>query len=1043
MGEMRFMRRVIISLVISSAVIFAGADNVRAADSASVRAVFANPPAEYSSAPFWVWNDMMTDELVIATLRDLAGQGIKQVCIHPRPGLMTPYLSQEWFRLWKVALAEANRLGMNVWIYDENSYPSGFAGGFVSELMPESRGMGLKIEEANQPTKWSGDIVGVYQRNGESYENITEKVKADEANVPAGCLVARVIQAQPGAMFANRSYVNLLTKGVTQKFIEVTHERYKREVGENFGKSIPGVFTDEPQIFPADEPAWSNDLPEVFEKRWGYSLIDNLPSLVRPVGEWKRVRHNYQATLLELFIERWGRPYYEYCEKNNLEFTGHYWEHEWPVCRKAPDNMAMSAWQHRPGIDILFNQYSENVHGQFGNVRSVMEVASVANQLGPRRVLCEVYGGAGWELRFEDMKRIGDWLFVLGINTMNEHLSYVSIRGSRKADYPQSFSYHEPWWQGYHVLVGYFARLSAAISQGEQINEILVMEPTSTAWMYQPDSNHSDYLEKIGGKFQQMVVSLAKQQVEFDIGCEDVIGRYGSVEGATLKVGRRAYSAIVLPALLENLNSRTMELLEQYAANGGQVLCCGEPPTLVDGQASERPGILAKGVGFKQVAAGDLASVLLSHSKDGFSIKTSGDNNGILFHHRRKLDDGELVFVTNTSIKSACGGTIESAGRGVEKWDVEMGTISPYAFEKTERGIKAQFDLAPAGSLLLFLSDKPVGPAEAEPAKETTIEPAGPMKIKRLAPNVLTLDYLDVTLGEKTTEKIYYNKAAQLAFAKYGMNENPWDHGVQFRDELISRKFAPDSGFEATYYFAIRDRAPKPIYVVIEKPELYTITCNGKAVKAKQGSWWLDKSFGKIDISSAVKTGENKVTIKACPFTVSDEIAAIYIVGDFRVEPNDFGFVIVRDEPMQTGPWNKQGYPFYGDGVSYKQRFNVRQTDGRPGLAERGRGGHFVRLTGWYGSVAKVLVNGKEAGYIWHQPWQCDVTGQIKKGDNEIEVIVIGTLKNTLGLHHGRQSPGQVSPGAFREAPPTGPPAGSKYQTIPYGLFEPFELVVQ
>ena len=71
--------------------------------------------------------------------------------MHPRPGLMTPYLSEEWFRLWKVALKEAERLDMNVWIYDENSYPSGFAGGFVPDAMPESRGKGLEIREQQSP----------------------------------------------------------------------------------------------------------------------------------------------------------------------------------------------------------------------------------------------------------------------------------------------------------------------------------------------------------------------------------------------------------------------------------------------------------------------------------------------------------------------------------------------------------------------------------------------------------------------------------------------------------------------------------------------------------------------------------------------------------------------------------------------------------------------------------------------------------------------------------------------------------------------------
>ena len=56
---------------------------------------------------------------------------MKQVWVHPRPGLMTPYLTPDWFRLWHVALDEAGELDMNVWIYDENSYPSGFAGGWV------------------------------------------------------------------------------------------------------------------------------------------------------------------------------------------------------------------------------------------------------------------------------------------------------------------------------------------------------------------------------------------------------------------------------------------------------------------------------------------------------------------------------------------------------------------------------------------------------------------------------------------------------------------------------------------------------------------------------------------------------------------------------------------------------------------------------------------------------------------------------------------------------------------------------------------------
>src|ERR1035438_3012672 len=94
----------------------------RADDSSRAKTLFKNPPREYSTGPLWVWNDLLTEQEIRDTLRDLARQQVKQVWVHPRPGLMTPYLSDDWFRLWKVALNEAERLDMNVWIYDENPY---------------------------------------------------------------------------------------------------------------------------------------------------------------------------------------------------------------------------------------------------------------------------------------------------------------------------------------------------------------------------------------------------------------------------------------------------------------------------------------------------------------------------------------------------------------------------------------------------------------------------------------------------------------------------------------------------------------------------------------------------------------------------------------------------------------------------------------------------------------------------------------------------------------------------------------------------------
>jgi len=1004
-----------------------------AVDSAKLRNSFAAPPREYSSSPLWVWNDMLTEEQIVGTLRDLAGQKVRQAFVHPRPGLMTPYLSEDWFRLWKAALSEAERLDMNIWIYDENSYPSGFAGGFVPEAMPESRGKGLEIVETQDLASLK-DCVAVFRPVQDGYENVTKQAKAVEtqnlASLPQGkYLVASLHWADASPWHGGKFYVNLLTPGVTQKFLEVTMDPYTRNIGEQYGKRVPGAFTDEPHLGPAGGLPWADDLPQVFQKRWGYDLMDKLPSLVRPVGDWRRVRHNYVQVLLDLFIERWAKPYYEYCQRHGIEFTGHYWEHEWPNCLMSPDNMAMYAWHQRPAIDTLMNQYDEGTHAQFGNVRSVKELSSVANQLGRARTLCEAYGAGGWDLRFEDMKRIGDWLYVLGVNTLDEHLSYITIRGARKRDHPQSFSYHEPWWKAYHVMAEYFTRLSMIMSQGQQVNRILVLEPTTTAWMYQGDPAR---LNEVGNRFQQMLLALERAQVEYDIGCEDIIAGHGSTEGAHLKIGQRAYDTVVLPPLTENLNGRTMELLIAYAKAGGVVLCCGQTPSRVDGGTSDRSEAPAKSSGWKRVEASEVPAMLLARTKSGFAIERDNGDKGNLFHHRRVIDDGEFLLLVNTSIEAPSAGSITSSAQGVERWDPAAAQTSPYPFQKADAGVQARFELPPCGSLLLFLSKKAAAPAKQPARTVKAIEAKGDLEIVPLEDNVLTLDYVDVTAQGETKKNLYFYKASQFAFAKNGMSHNPWDSSVQFRDELIKKTFDAGSGFEAAYRFTIEQRVPERLSIVVERPDLYAITCNGQPVSAEKGAWWLDKSFGRIDIAKAAKVGENVVTIKASTFTIYHELEPAYLLGTFTLKPAESGFVVVGGSKptLALGSWKGQGYPMYATGVSYSRKFDVQKPAGR----------YVVELGKWYGSVVEVLVNGKSAGYVASQPWQCDVTTLVKPGTNTAEVRVIGTLKNTLGPHHAGTGLGSAWPGMFQKAPETGPPAGNNYHTVDYGLFEPFAM---
>jgi hypothetical protein len=690
--------------------------------------------------------------------------------------------------------------------------------------------------------------------------------------------------------------------------------------------------------------------------------------------------------------------------------------------------MAMAAWQHLPGIDCLMNQYREDTGAQFGNVRMVRELASVANQLGRPRTLCEIYGAAGWELRFEDMKRIGDWLAVLGINLFNEHLSFATLRGARKRDHPQSFSYHEPWWDSYHVIARYLTRLSFALAQGEQRHRILILEPTTTAWMYQ---GHAARLKEIGESFFNLLKALEAAQIEYDLADEEILARHGATAGAELRVGRRRYATFVLPAGTENLESSTVTLLEGFLRAGGTALALDEPPVRVDGAVSSAAATLAQHRAWQRTPAADLPARLADlPAPDAFAIRRSPDDRGILFHHRRHLADGQMLFLVNTSAEHPSAGTVESALRGVEVWDLDTGQTRPAAFERTAAGVRTRFDLSPSGSLLLFFAQRALPSAPSAPETRTTLAAHGPLQVRRTAPNVLTLDHVDLTAGGETRANLYCYAANQVAFQKNGLARNPWDSAVQFRDDLLKQTFAADSGFAATYRFTVAGRVPTDLAIVIERPDLYRVACNGQPVAAPPGAWWLDKAFGRIPIASAARVGENLVTITAAPLSLWHELEPAYLLGDFSLEATARGFVVAPPQPLQPGRWNEQGLPFYGHGVSYEAVFDLAARSGR----------YAVGLGAWHGSVARLRVNGRDAGVIHAPPWECDVTAHLQNGRNSIAVEVIGTLRNTLGPHHGNHPPGSAWPRMFQVAPKGGLPPGAQYSTIGYGLLAPFEL---
>lgn len=1001
--------------------------------SAQVYELFRDPPAAYSTAPFWVWNDNLSVADVRPAMQTFAAQGIRQLIIHPRPGLMVPYLGEIWFALWREAVAVADELDMLLWIYDENSYPSGFAGGLVPRSMPAARGLGLEAVVTDTLPTWQEDTVGVFAlRDDEAPEDVSAAVQIGTVASAGRYILIRQCLAPQQPWYAGAWYVDLLQEGVTSRFLDTTLTPYERELAEGFGHRIRGVFMDEPHISPAEKLPWTPHLPPLFQQRWGYDLMAHLPALFEPVGDYRRVRHNYYQLLLELFIERWAKPYYEHCNARGLELTGHYWEHDWPLLRRVPDSMAMYAWQHRPGIDMLLNQFTPHVSGQVGNLRAVLELSSVANQLGRERTLCEAYGASGYELRLADMKRIGDWLYALGVNTLNQHAAFQSLRGARKRDHPPTFSSQQPWWESYHHCADYFARLSVALSAGRQRNRILVLEPTTTAWMYNDGELPGGTLSELADDFHDLLVMLAREQVEFDIGCEHIIATHGRIDACTFRIGRCAYDVVVLPPRMENIGEATMRLLQAFLQQGGTVISCTTVLARVDGQESACVAELWRHAHWHQVPAGNIGDVLRDYQPAALRIERDVGCSDLLFHQRRQLADGQILFLANSSTTETASGRIVARAARVEIWNAETGAIADYPCVQHEGDCQLQFTLPPTGSLLLRFADGDthVRPAHPEPVA-VDVPPAGDVSATRIDLNVCLLDYVDLDVGGRTYASEPLLRAAQRVFEAHGLSMNPWDRAVQAGDELIARRFASSSGFAATYRFDISTQLPEELYAIVERADLYAVTCNGQRVEVDPGSHWRDASFLKFDIRPVVRVGSNELRIEARPFTMLHELEAAYLLGDFSVDPTPCGFVLTPPRSLQLGPWCQQGLPFYATGVRYVQHFDVAKPDGQ----------YAVTLPAWDGAVARVTVNEAYAGSIWHGAGRCDVTDWLRSGRNRIEVTVVGTLRNTLGPHHGSPPNGIAHPGSWDVAPPDGPPAGATYDVLPYGLWEPFHLL--
>jgi hypothetical protein len=1007
---------------------------------AELKAQLANPDAKWRMMPLWVWHDKEGWPRLRQQLGQFKQQGIGGVFIHPRPGLVTEYLSEEWFSLWRQSLAEGKRLGLQVNIYDENSYPTGFAGGAVPSQDTEvaAQVLSVRVLPDGERINWvdsalTAGYAATLDAQGTpiSYRRLAkfEPLKDGERFV-----TARITKVPPRGATANFPYVDLTNPRVMPMFIDATLEAYKKRFGLEFGKTIRMSFSDEPELQRGAEGGAGvamsfRNLAE-FRARNHYDLADHLPSLFWNVGDWRKARFDYWQLMHSLLEENFLSDMYDWCDRNNIGWTGHWWEHLWPEPYTGPADGSWYAYEHVPGIDILWTPELNRTGAEPQLLFVMRQVASAARQLGRTRVLSEAYGGNGWDETPEYFKKSADWQIVHGINLINPHFSGTTVRGARKRDWPGHITDVAAYWDHFRLNAEHTARLAAAMASGESRHRTVVLTPTTEAFVVAaPRAERRAVREGGPGALQKSFTSLlqdlADNQIDFDTGDEYFLDWFGRLDGKRLVIGKAAYDVLVWPARITNVRKQTADKLTAFLAAGGSVVALGDPAPYVDGRESSLMSDLAAkhATQWKRAATNaDAVAALrsLAPARVRFDKPTP---KGVAFAERF-LSGGERVALIVNSHPAAFAAEASLSGASIDIVNTATGAIEPLPARAENGALRFPVNLPPAGSLLLLIHDQG-SPTSARPAPAWSELASSNWTAEREGPNTLVLDYVDLSVNGLDYKGLHTTAASDWNYRGHGFASNPWAGISMFRQNFIEEgRYAPGGGFTAVYRFTVNDPAAIPgMELALERPDWYTVKVNGSPIDFRTAPQWLDRQIRRAPIAAHVKAGENVIEMSAAKFDALMEIEPAYVLGNFRVAPAARGFTISReDTPPSFGAWTTQGMPFHSGWLKYTTKIST------------GAGMLKIELPDWLGSVADIRLDGKPAGAIAWQPYSLET--RVAAGDHTLEVRVAGTPWNLFGpfFYGGERNNLIVWPGVTALNAPAQQPAGAAYRTVGYGL---------
>ena len=1006
---------------------------------------FINPAPVTHGAPFWAWNGKLEEDTLRSQIRDMKEMGFGVFFMHSRTGLDTAYLGDDWFKAIDICIDEAEKQNMLAYLYDEDRWPSGAAGGFVtSDDRFKMQKLYCSPDDVPSDGQWLVSFaITLNGRKISSMRRIAENAPLQNGEKKFNFFS----KLMPSSSWYNHAaYLDTMNSGAVKRFIEVTHAEYAKRYGEKFAKSVPAMFTDEPCYIHGDVNGclpWTGNLCDEFQKRYNYNLLDRIPELFFATElEVSQVRHDFYDLIGTFFAENFIGQIADWGDKNNLPLCGHLLGEDALSSQTLYIGSAMRCYEKMqiPGVDVLT---------EYWNIfNTVKQCSSAARQTGKKLRMSETYGCTGWDFPLFGHKAIGDWQYALGINNRCLHLTWYSMAGEGKRDYPASFSNHSPWFKQYYFVENYFARLGAVLQHGDEIRDLLVIHPIESLWSVMVKDIPTDDLNKANRQIQpgrkvldtfdsptvnelddnhtRLTNLLLTENLDFDFGDEEMLSRLASSDGETFAVGNASYRQILIPEL-KTIRSSTLKLLSSFK---GKILYLGNPPSFVDALKSDE----AKKVfaAFTPVTWENVTQKISS----GFrrvSICDKADNEAqAVFYRLADCTDGYTFFAVNTSTEFPANQkkgikvserkiiypelTVKLAlpfKGNVALFDAAQGTYQPYFYEYKDGCyiFKTSFDRLESRLFVIsedFEKGVPIGKTVFKNQK--SIENCG-FDYALSEENILVLDHAAWQTENASSDHAEYIILADDKFRamideapRGGLMEQPWHR---------SKTDAKSMKLTLTYTFECDVIPAANCIISMENPEKFRIFVNGIELEQQISNFYLDRAVKNLllDRKLFVK-GTNKLVLVCDKYDYHTNLEAIYLRGNFGVDGNSH--INALPQKLFFGDWCKQALANYAGNVTYF----IDVDNSAPSK---------ITFPHWQGTLIGVKIDDGEEKIIPFFPFEAE----LPCGSHRLAVTIYGHRRNAFGpFYLNEKYPERTGPYQFKVY------ESSKRQLVECGLLE-------